>query len=70
MKKVIITLLIVVALVLSGCGRSSRCEEENSDWGIIYWRDPETGVYYVRSGGYGICPRYNADGTLYTGGEE
>lgn len=36
---------------------------------IIEYRDSETGVHYFvypsgNSGG--ICPRYNADGTLYT----
>jgi hypothetical protein len=33
--------------------------------------DKKTGVYYVvvenHYGGIGVCPRYNADGTLYTG---
>lgn len=43
---------------------------DNTD--IEEWRDTETGVHYfiysesVYKGGCGgICPRYNADGTLY-----
>lgn len=39
---------------------------------IEEWRDTETGVHYFiynKKDGYGgmggICPRYNADGTLY-----
>ena len=44
--------------------------DENAN--IEEWRDSETGVHYLvydRKSGYGgmggICPRYNADGTLY-----
>lgn len=69
MKKLIIALLVAVALMLTGCGESSPYGGERQ-FGITYFRDAETGVYYVRSYGYGVCPRYNADGTLYTGGEE
>lgn len=64
MKKLIIALLVAVALMLSGCG-----VEVGSGIDIHFERDNKTGVYYVLSD-YGICPRYNADGTLYTGSTE
>ena len=28
-------------------------------------RDKETGVHYFKGNNGGICPKYNADGTLY-----
>jgi len=65
MKKLIIALLVAVALMLSGCGMSF---EGGID--IHFERDTETGVYYVVSSDGGVCPRYNAYGTLYTGGTE
>ena len=40
---------------------------------VSTYKDEETGVEYIvfKSGyGAGVCPRYNADGTLYTSGEE
>ena len=44
----------------------------DEDGNIEEWKDAETGVHYFiydRKSGYGgmggICPRYNADGTLY-----
>ena len=63
MKKLIIVLLVAVALMLSGCGA-----EFNGGVAVHFERDKETGVYYVVGSDGGICPRYNADGTLYTGG--
>lgn len=64
MKKLLIALLVIATLMLVGCGMSF---EGGVD--IHFERDNETGVYYVVSNS-GVCPRYNADGTLYTGGAE
>lgn len=47
-------------------------EEHNNGIDIYEYVDEETGVHYViytkkvyKGGAGGICPRYNADGTLY-----
>ena len=40
-----------------------------ADGSIWEWRDNETGVHYLGNNGDsyngGLCPKYNADGTLY-----
>lgn len=54
-----------------------RAQNENGSFSTLCVVDEDTGVNYVvvsrYSRSYGansvaICPRYNADGTLYTGG--
>lgn len=63
--KRLIALLIAIAILLAGCGVTY----ENTA-GVHFWKDTATGVYYVvheSNNGIGVCPRYNADGTLYTG---
>lgn len=45
--------------------------EHKSEY-VRIWTDPETGVQYllyIAVGRGGICPRYNADGTLMIEGE-
>ena len=64
MKRLIFVLLMIAMLMLTGCGM-----EVGGEIDIHFERDSKTGVYYVLSD-HGICPRYNADGTLYTGGAE
>ena len=40
--------------------------EDGASTGAVYmFEDPDTGVWYIEYN-RGICPRYNADGTLYT----
>ncbi len=74
MKKIIFLVLAAVLLVCASAGCIAEEDKELSDRYIpeyynscwIYI-DKFTGVeYIVYSGGYdgGICPRYNADGTL------
>jgi outer membrane biogenesis lipoprotein LolB len=68
MKRLIFVLLMIATLMLVGCGATY----ENTA-GVHFWKDAATGVYYVvheSNNGIGVCPRYNADGTLYTGGAE
>ena len=72
MKK-IVAIILCVLLVCGLCGWK-KIDSENMDVftniGIIV--DEETGVEYVVYNGYnrgGICPRYNADGTLRVRGE-
>ncbi|QUO32251.1 hypothetical protein KFE17_00350 [Faecalicatena sp. Marseille-Q4148] len=38
------------------------CESNGQDVEIMI--DIQTGVNYIRTGNGGVCPRYNADGTL------
>ena len=72
MKK-IVAIILCVLLVCGLCGWK-KIDSENMDVftniGIIV--DEETGVEYIVFSWYnrgGICPRYNADGTLRVRGE-
>ena len=80
-KKIIA--LAALILALCGCGTSAAASEQDSwdndfrmDWiadegSFGVYQDQETGVQYIvfwHSYGFGITPRYNADGTLYQGG--
>ena len=80
-KKMIALAALIFALC--GCGTSAAASEQDSwdndfrmDWiadegSFEVYQDRETGVQYIvfwRSYGFGITPRYNADGTLYQGG--
>lgn len=59
---------VVLAVGLSGC--SEAMSENNAN--VFYYTDPDTGVQYVVYKAFekgGICPRYNADGTLRTEGD-
>ena len=67
MKK-IIAAIITGLIILSLCG-CKRIEGETMDLmnAIYIYVDEETGVEYIVYNGYkkgGICPRYNADGSL------
>ena len=77
MTTTIVVLLLIMASTLTGCKHAPGDMtykgidgEDHKSANTYYVQDPETGVYYViYYGGYhgGICPRYNANGTLYTG---
>ena len=74
MKKYIVVIITAVLFILMLCGWK-RVDYENlgSFISVSTYKDEETGVEYIvfKSGyGAGACPRYNADGTLYTSGEE
>ena len=74
MKKCIIAIIASILLILVLCGWK-RVDRKDMDpfTSISTYRDEETGVEYIvfKTGyGAGACPRYNADGTLYTSGEE
>lgn len=70
MKKILV-LIGVVSLLLTGCSSTvAEYKEGTGVFGDTYYTyvDSDTGVnYVVFVSGYkgGICPRYNADGTLY-----
>lgn len=78
-KIVAIMLLMVVGCTTVGCGVKSESETgrtkiynftllDGDTMRQIYdWVDPDTGVHYLIVDDYrgdGLCPRYNADGTL------
>lgn len=82
MKK-IITLILTIAVLtvcLLGCEDSNETEieiKQKTNQAISIWIDEETGVQYIiygeswgYSGGAGITPRLNADGSLYIASEE
>lgn len=75
MKRVILIFIVVMILLMCGCesGLELSRESDSEDRFIQFYVDPETKVEYVLyHAGYaeGVCPRYNADGSLYVQGEE
>lgn len=80
MKKTIIAICaLVVSLVFTGCSCSSKGVEQEqmvdmSTAQCCYvYVDQATGVNYIiyaSSNRGGICPRYNADGSLYVSQKE
>lgn len=80
-KKMIALAALIFALC--GCDTSAAASEDNvqSSFGLDWidskgvfdlYQDRETGVQYIvynHATRYGITPRYNADGTLYSGKE-
>lgn len=79
MKKLFILVLTVVIMTACfvGCEETSETDiKQKTNEDIRIWIDKETGVHYViyaeswgHSGGAGITPRLNQDGTLYTTSE-
>lgn len=70
MKKAL--LAFAICLMLCGCREDIKKESEVPPSFMGFYTDRETGVEYVVYQGEnigGICPRYNADGTLYTEGK-
>ena len=77
-KKIIaIMCCAVFALALAGCTNAEDKKDEiqrvriSSSMYVYTYIDEETGVnYLIYDGAYsgGICPRYNADGSLYVKG--
>lgn len=78
-KKIIaIICCAVFVMCLAGCTNAEDKNNETQmtkvDMGVSVYTyvDKETGVNYLIYDGHragGICPRYNADGTLYVRGE-
>ena len=79
-KKVFILIITIIVCFVFGCGSTTQVKAEpinymkyiRSCFDIEEWKDTETGVHYLifdKKDGYGgmggICPRYNADGSLY-----
>lgn len=83
MKKIkIIAAAAALAITVCSCGPSTLAESYNNHYAVkridhygefSLYEDSETGVQYFtwRYGNAGgVCPRYNADGTLYVEGCE
>lgn len=75
---IISAILLVIICVLCGCSESDEAGSETIDnerLKIVYYydsfvrifEDSDTGVQYLSQRQGGICPLYNADGTLYIG---
>ena len=70
MKKILLLLFLIFAMLLCGCTKKEELESNN--YYIRFYTDPVTNVdYVVYDAPYrgGICPRYNADGSIYIRGE-
>lgn len=76
LKVSLIGIVLLVMILLCACGTKAEGKTEerrymefvgkcdNAGYTVI-WRDGETGVHYIKTSHGYICPRYNADGTLY-----
>lgn len=79
-NKVFILIIAIMVCFIFGCGATTQAKEKVNNYmerirvchDVEEWRDTETGVHYLiysefTTYGYssGICPRYNADGSLY-----
>lgn len=75
LAKAITVIICCMALIFGvGCADNETNNIETAyplDASSIYvYVDKETGVNYLLHTSGGICPRYNADGSLYVGGTE
>lgn len=73
----ILTVTLLVGIMIGGCGNNvSSTEVSASDstyferiWSpsadVAEYKDTQTGVHYFFNYRGGMCPRYNANGTLY-----
>lgn len=78
MKMKIIVAAAALAVALCGCRLAAAAESENKTgfrmmlvdaYGeMCIYQDANTGVQYFYSRQGGICPLFNADGSLYVGG--
>ena len=69
MKKLVIILFMVLAL--AGCTAKSenstnkRIQQTMTGFNWCVFTDSDTGVQYICVSHAGVCPLFNADGTLY-----
>ena len=79
-NKVFILIITIMVCFIFGCGVTTQAkggannymEYIRNCYDFEEWKDTETGVHYfiydnatAYCGMGGICPRYNADGSLY-----
>ena len=78
MRRFVMFTLMLIMLMLCGCGTSDTAYKEETDKrlsmvhisnagivGLYVFRDNETGVCYLRGPAGGVCVMANADGTPY-----
>ena len=68
MKKTILFILLIIAMMLCGCKNEAKIGLKSQEDYITFYTDPVTKVdyiiyHYAYQGG--ICPRYNPDGSLF-----
>lgn len=81
MKLKALVIALAASVMLLGCGTAAAAESQNaatermtlvySSGEMLIYQDMVTGVQYLVFDGYkqgGICPLYNANGTLYYAG--
>ena len=81
MKIKALAIALALSVMLLGCGTAAAAESQSksaermelvySSGEMCIYQDMNTGVQYLVFDGYkqgGICPLYNADGSLYVGG--
>lgn len=73
----VLAITILIGMIACGCSvRESVSADDGEEFLELYrdfglnsfyaeYRDPETGVHYYGNSKM-LCPRYNADGSLYT----
>ena len=67
LKKALVLLSVVISFTV-GCSTTAKTQLEYSNSNCRTVVDYSTGVNYIiydNTGRAGMCPRYNADGTLY-----
>ena len=79
-KKLFVLIITLMVCFIFGCGATTQAKWKVNNYmeyirecyDIEEWRDTETGVHYFIYNNFttyglsgGICPRYNADGSLY-----
>ena len=72
MRKIVIAILILVAILFSGCAynkNGSRMSVIYNDGFCIIYQDNETGVQYFSRGNCGTCVMVDKDGKPYYGKE-
>ena len=71
-----LTVTLLVGVMIGGCSNDTSSTEVSASDFINFedlggyahlreYRDTKTGVHYIIIKDGGICPRYNADGSLY-----
>lgn len=77
MKKLLLSIAVITLLIIGACCVRTRATEyetfkliEDSTVGVDILLDRVTGVEYIIFGNRYICPRYDSDGTLYTGDKD